>query len=132
MEIPQTLIRLYGNTKTLANEMNQQEVEEQLAAALELPTDQVSVMELEDDGGVLFVVYANGSCYDGVTNEKTGDEATRRLQEMLASGKIAWVAPGCSCEVVTEMEEEVLIDEEEAMSLMAEGLLVVEGEYEIQ
>jgi len=29
------------------------------------------------------------------------------------------------------MDEEILIDEEEAMSLMAEGLLVVEGEHSI-
>ena len=77
-------------------------------------------------------------CYYEVTNSPTSTVVADFLRVILHlclvdADEVGW-APGYSCNVVEEeaMEEEVVIDEEEAMSLMAEGLLVVEGEFDIQ
>lgn len=99
-------------------------LEEQIALALGIAPERVSVMEVED-GNALFIVCpednddAGGSI--GATEEAvTLSFYTQKLNALIETGLCsAWLGAAAKC-TVAEMEEDVLVEEEEALNMWRE------------
>jgi len=104
-------------------ELDLQTLEVKISLALDLASGRVSVMEVED-GRVLFVVYPEEPLMEKADQGGViaAEEVAQKINHFIkcARGEVQWLAAEAKCTVVTEMEEEVLIDEEDALNMWRE------------
>ena len=100
-------------------------LEQKIALALDIASERVSVMELED-GHALFIIVcpeedtgAGGSI--GAKEEAAAlGVYTQKLNAVIeAGGAVAWLGAAAKC-TVAEMEEDVLVEEQEALNMWRE------------
>jgi hypothetical protein len=98
------------------------ELEQHIARALDISAERVTVMDV-DDGTAQFIVDVDVDLVEpGVEGDGTcllsAEDVVRALNGLVGEGgaKEGWLGAAAEC-VVAEMEEEVLIDEEDALNM---------------
>ena len=90
-------------------------LEERISVVLKIAAERVSILEYEG-GSAIFIVYPPEDSSIDERDTIGAEQVTQQINEFIKNGGEAeWL--GAECTIVTELEQEVFIDEEEALNM---------------